>query len=483
VNELALRTASLLAQAAPDAAAAPMSMNFSYLVAAICFILTLQELSSPKHARRGNTIGAIGMTIAVVATFFLHPEIRAYNWILIAFVIGAGIGAAMSAWIPMTKMPERIALSHSFGGLAVALVGISHYHHHGGDLGKVTMTAVGFEVFFGMLTFTGSLMAFGKLQGFITGSPIAYKGQNLSNIALFATSLAMVLYLIVEPTQQPVFYAMGGIGLLLGVLFVLPIGGADMPVVVSLLNSYAGLAMAATGFALNNNILIIAGALDGTSGFLLSLKMSKAMNRSFSNVLFGAFGGEATAAAGGKAEDVYGGKIKATTPEEIAMVLDGARRVIFVPGYGLAVSQAQHTIRDLANLLKAKGCDVKYAIHPVAGRMPGHMNVLLAEADIPYDELLDMDTVNPLFGETDVAIIIGANDVVNPEARLNPKSPIAGMPILDADKARTVIVIKRSLSPGFAGIPNPLFAAPNALMFFADGKKAVMDIISAVKAA
>jgi NAD(P) transhydrogenase subunit beta len=423
------------------------------------------------------------MGVAVVATMFLHPEIKVYGWMLAAIVIGGGIGTAMSAWIPMTKMPERIALSHAFGGLAVALVGIAHYHHHAGALEQVTMTAVGFEVFFGMLTFTGSLMAFGKLQGILTGAPIAYRGQNFSNIGLFALSVGAVIYLIASPTEQPIFYAMAGAGFLLGILFVLPIGGADMPVVISLLNSYAGLAMSATGFALDNNILIIAGALDGTSGFLLSLKMSKAMNRSFTNVLFGAFGGDATAAAGPSQDEVYAGRVKSASAEELGVLLAGASSVMVVPGYGLAVSQAQHRIRDLANLLKTKGCSVKYAIHPVAGRMPGHMNVLLAEADIPYDELLDLDTANPLFQETDVAIVIGANDVVNPEARTNPKSPIAGMPILDVDRARTVVVIKRSLSPGFAGIPNPLFANPNTMMYFADGKQAVQDIINAVKEA
>ncbi len=458
-------------------------MNLSYLIAGICFILTLQELSSPKHARRGNGIGAFGMAIAVIATIFLHPDIKVYSWMALALIVGGGIGAAMSAWIPMTKMPERIALSHSFGGLAVALVGIAHYHHHAGMLSTVPMTAVGFEVFFGMLTFTGSLMAFGKLQGFITGMPISYRGQNFTNIALFILSLCSVIYLVVVPTEQVVFYAMCGTGFLLGILFVLPIGGADMPVVISLLNSYAGLAMSATGFALGNNILIIAGALDGTSGFLLSIKMSKAMNRSFANVLFGAFGGEATSAKGPTQDEVYAGRVKSAASEETGMMLGSARSVMIVPGYGLAVSQAQHRIRDLANLLKTKGCSVKYAIHPVAGRMPGHMNVLLAEADIPYDELLDLDTANPLFQETDVAIVIGANDVVNPEARTNPKSPIAGMPILDVDRARTVVVIKRSLSPGFARIPNPLFANANTMMYFADGKQAVTDLINAVKEA
>jgi len=459
------------------------AVNASYLVAAVCFILTLQGLSSPRTARPGNTIGAFGMAVAVLATLMLHPAILRYDYIAAGAVIGSVIGAIMAARIPMTKMPERIALSHAFGGLAVALVGISHYMHEGGVLAPVASGAIGFEVLFGALTFTGSLMAFGKLHGWLPGRPIAYRGQNFSNILMFALSLGGVAWLVVTAgsPQPAVFYIMVAASFALGILFVLPIGGADMPVVISLLNSYAGLAMSATGFALDNNILIIAGALDGTSGFLLSMKMSQAMNRSFTNVLFGAFGGDASSASPSAGEEYYAGKTRSTSAEELAMLLDGAQSVIFVPGYGMAVSQAHHAVRELADALKERGCDIKYAIHPVAGRMPGHMNVLLAEADIPYDELLDIDAVNPLFPRTDVAIVIGANDVTNPLAREDPKSPIAGMPILDVDKARTVIVVKRSLAPGFAGVPNPLYTRENCLMAFEDGKKFIMHVNTAMQ--
>jgi NAD(P) transhydrogenase subunit beta len=462
-------------------------INIAFLVAAVCFILTLQGLSAPSTARRGNTIGAVGMAIAVLAVLIFDTEIVRYEYIVGGILVGGIIGAIMAAKIPMTKMPERIALSHAFGGLAVALLGISHYIHHDGALDHVRMAAFGFEVLFGALTFTGSLMAFAKLQGLISGSPISYKGQNVFNITLFALAFASVIYLVVtaDPEvsgNQTVFYAMCVIGFALGVLFVLPIGGADMPVVISLLNSYAGLAMSATGFALDNNILIIAGALDGTSGFLLSIKMSQAMNRSFTNVLFGAFGGESSGGGAGQAGDeFYEGKIKSTSAEELAMILEGAQSVVFVPGYGMAVSQAQHAVRELADTLKENGCEIRYAIHPVAGRMPGHMNVLLAEADIPYDELLDMDEINPLFPETDVAIVIGANDVTNPLAKEDPKSPIAGMPILEVEKANTVVVVKRSLAPGFAGVPNPLFIRDNCLMAFEDGKKFILHVNNALK--
>jgi NAD(P) transhydrogenase subunit beta len=463
------------------------AVNIAFLVAAVCFILTLQALSSPATARRGNTIGAVGMAVAVVAVLLFHEEVVRYEYILGGILLGGAVGAIMAAKIPMVKMPERIALSHAFGGLAVALVGITHYIHHDGGLERVGMGAVGFEVLFGALTFTGSLMAFAKLQGLISGSPISYKGQNVFNISLFVLAFVSVVYLVVTANpagggHPAVFYLMVAIGFMLGVLFVLPIGGADMPVVISLLNSYAGLAMSATGFALDNNILIIAGALDGTSGFLLSIKMSHAMNRSFTNVLFGAFGGEHSGGAAAQAGDeFYAGKIKTTTAEELAMILEDAQSVVFVPGYGMAVSQAQHAVRDLADTLKENGCEVRYAIHPVAGRMPGHMNVLLAEADIPYDELLDMDEINPLFPQTDVAIVIGANDVTNPMAKEDPKSPIAGMPILEVERANTVVVVKRSLAPGFAGVPNPLFTRDNCMMAFEDGKSFILHVNNAMK--
>jgi NAD(P) transhydrogenase subunit beta len=455
----------------------------AYLIASICFILTLQALSSPKHARAGVMVGSLGMALAVAGTLagmWLKHEITTLVWIVIPAIAGATIGAAMSIWIPMTKMPERIALSHSFGGLAAALVGVSEYHHRGIGIDRFTMGAVGLEVYFGFLTFTGSLMAFGKLQGLITGAPITYKGQNFTNLAAFFGAFALLVLLIVDPGVTNAFYGMCGIGLALGVLFVLPIGGADMPVVISLLNSYAGLAAAATGFALGNNVLIIAGSLDGTSGFLLSLMMSKAMNRSFGNVLFGAFGtGDAVAAAAPAAGQVVAAN--QASPEEAAEVFRAAQSVIVVPGYGMAVSQAQHALRDLATLLEREGVSVKYAIHPVAGRMPGHMNVLLAEANVPYDQLYDLDDINDEFARTDVALIVGANDTVNPAAKNNPASPIYGMPVFDVDKSKTVIVLKRSFNPGFSGIDNDLFLLKNTMMVLGDARKTLVSIAHSLK--
>jgi NAD(P) transhydrogenase subunit beta len=453
---------------------------FSYLVASICFILALQGLSSPTHARRGNLLGSFGMLVAVVATLAFN-QILTFRWIAIGLMIGSAIGAAMSIWIPMTKMPERIALSHSFGGLAAALVGVSEYHHRmsEGGLDRFTMAALGLEVFLGFLTFTGSLMAFGKLQGLITGAPVTYKGQNATNIGMFFSALVLLVLVVMDPGRAVLFYAMGVIGLAVGVLAVIPIGGADMPVVISLLNSYAGLASASTGFALHNYVLIIAGALDGTSGFLLSLKMSQAMNRSFANVLFGAFGAKPEPSAGGPAAPAANYNL--ATVEDAVGVLQAAQTVIVIPGYGMAVSQAQHTVRELAQALEANGATVKYAIHPVAGRMPGHMNVLLAEANVPYDQLYDIEDINDEFARTDVALVVGANDVVNPAAKTNPGSPIYGMPVFNADEARAVIVLKRSMSTGFAGIENDLFVRPNTMMVLGDAKKTLREFIAGVK--
>jgi len=450
----------------------------SYLVASLCFIMALQGLSSPTHARRGNLLGSFGMLVAVVATLAFN-EILTFRWIAIGLIVGSAIGAAMSVWIPMTKMPERIALSHAFGGLAAALVGVSEYHHLGANIDRFTMGALGLEVFFGFLTFTGSLMAFGKLQGLITGAPLTYKGQNATNITMFFGALVLLVILIVNPGQHLLFYLMGAIGLAVGVLAVLPIGGADMPVVISLLNSYAGLAAAATGFALNNYVLIIAGALDGTSGFLLSMKMSQAMNRSFANVLFGAFGGKPVEAGAGGATGAANYNL--ATVEDAVGVLSAAQSVIVVPGYGMAVSQAQHAVRELAQALEANGATVKYAIHPVAGRMPGHMNVLLAEANVPYDQLYDLDDINDEFARTDAALVVGANDVVNPAAKSNPGSPIYGMPVFNVDAAQAVIVLKRSVNTGFAGIENDLFIRPNTLMVLGDAKKTLREFIAGVK--
>ena len=457
-----------------------MITPFSYLIASVCFIIALQALSSPKHARRGNAVGAFGMLVAVVGTLLL-AEILTFTWILIGLTIGSAIGAAMSIWIPMTKMPERIALSHSFGGLAAALVGISEYHHLGSEISRFTMGALGLEVFLGFLTFTGSLMAFGKLQGILPGSPITYKGQNASNIILFLGALALLVLVVLDPTRSVLFYLVGLIGFVVGILFVIPIGGADMPVVISLLNSYAGLAAAATGFALTNNVLIIAGALDGTSGFLLSLKMSKAMNRSFANVLFGAFGKVAAPAEGAGAAAGAATNYNQATVEEAVGVLEAAQSLIVVPGYGMAVSQAQHTVRELTQILEGRGAAVKYAIHPVAGRMPGHMNVLLAEANVPYDQLFDLDDINDEFARTDAVLVVGANDVVNPAAKTNPGSPIFGMPVFNVEQARAVIVLKRSFNPGFAGIENDLFGKPNTMMVLGDAKKTLREITTHLK--
>ncbi len=451
----------------------------SYLIASVCFILALQGLSSPKHARRGNALGAFGMLVAVVGTLLLE-EIITFRWIALGLILGSLIGGAMSIWIPMTKMPERIALSHAFGGLAAALVGVSEYLHRGAGIDRFTMGALGLEVFLGFLTFTGSLMAFGKLQGLITGAPVTYKGQNVSNVVLFFSALVLLVVVVVDPGQSALFFLMGAIGLGLGVLFVLPIGGADMPVVISLLNSYAGLAAAATGFALNNYVLIIAGALDGTSGFLLSLKMSQAMNRSFSNVLFGAFGGKVDTAQPG-AMPAGGASYNIATLEDAVGVLEAAQSLIVVPGYGMAVSQAQHAVRELGSLLEGHGATVKYAVHPVAGRMPGHMNVLLAEADVPYDQLFDIEEINDEFARTDAVLVVGANDVVNPAAKTSPGSPIYGMPVFNVDEARAVIVLKRSMNTGFAGIENDLFVRPNTMMVLGDAKKTLRDMVGQVK--
>jgi NAD(P) transhydrogenase subunit beta len=456
-------------------------MNFSYLVASLCFIMTLQQLSSPKTARRGVLLGVLGMTAAVLGTAFLHPDIKTYEWIAMAFIVGSLVGGAMSIWIPMTKMPERIALSHAFGGLAAALVGVAEYQHrlHSEVIDRITAGALGFEVYFGLITFTGSLMAFGKLQGVITGAPITYPGQNLMNLTMFGAALAALIWVIVDPSQFTIFLAIGVVGLILGILFVLPIGGADMPVVVSLLNSYAGLAASATGFALDNKVLIIAGALDGTSGLLLSIMMSKAMNRSFSNVLFGAFGtGDAGPVAAPTAGGPTNANINQASVEEAAELFKSAQSVIIVPGYGMAVSQAQHAVKDLAAALEKNGATVRYAIHPVAGRMPGHMNVLLAEANVPYDQLFDLDDINDDFRQTDVALIVGANDIVNPAAKTSPQSPIYGMPVFNVEQSRTVMVLKRGLGSGFSGIENELFVQPNTVMVLGDARKTLMSVVS-----
>ena len=453
----------------------------TYLVASVLFILGLRSLTKPDSARRGMQQAALGMLLAIIGTL-VHHEIVQYGWILAGLVIGTVIGYPLGVYVPMTAMPQRIAISHVFGALAATLVGVAEYYTHlrdGEPISGPLMAALGFEVIFGALTVSGSFMAFGKLQGFITSRPVTYRGQNLMNLTIFAAALGIFGYLIFRPEQAHLFYVMVGLAFVFGILLVLPIGGADMPVVISLMNSYAGLASSATGFAIGNNVLIIAGALDGASGFILSMVMSRAMNRSFGNVLFGAFG---SAQAAGSTKTAEGLTVTPISAEDAAMQLAYARLVIVVPGYGMAVAQGQHQVRELADAIEKQGGEVTYAIHPVAGRMPGHMNVLLAEANIPYDKLKDMEEINGEFAIADVALVIGANDVVNPAARNDPGSPIYGMPILNADQARSIIVLKRSMNPGFAGIENELFYDPKTSMLFGDAKKSLTSLVQEVKA-
>jgi NAD(P) transhydrogenase subunit beta len=461
-------------------------INLAYLVAAVLFILGLKGLAHPKTAVRANLLGAVGMLIAIVATLLdrivLGGGAQAFALIFTAILIGSVLGAILALKIQMTAMPQMVALLNGFGGGASVLVAGAALSDAGVPSIQL-LVATAASGIIGAVTFWGSLVAFDKLQEtFLPSKPIHFPGQQPLNAALAAACLVLSYWLVTgdASARVPIYWIVVVIASVAGVLLSIPIGGADMPVAIALLNSYSGLAAAATGFVLDNDGLIITGSLVGASGIILSQIMCKAMNRSLANVLLGHIG---SGEGGPKADDVYGGKVKSTSAEEIAMLFDGAGRVVIVPGYGLAVSQAQHAVRDLVNLLEARGTEVEFAIHPVAGRMPGHMNVLLAEADISYDKLKEMDQINPTFQQTDVALVIGANDVVNPLARTDPQSPIAGMPILDVDKAHTVVVIKRSLSPGFAGIPNPLFAADNTLMYFADGKKAITDLITAVKEA
>ncbi|HWY69715.1 MAG TPA: NAD(P)(+) transhydrogenase (Re/Si-specific) subunit beta [Terriglobales bacterium] len=450
-------------------------IEFCYLAASILFVFGLKGLTHPDSARRGMLLAAAGMAAAIIGTLF-NPDIVTYQWIWIGLLIGGSIGAVMSIWMPMTAMPERTALSHAFGALAAALVGISEYANHGASLGALKVGALGFEIMLGCLTFTGSLIAFGKLYGAIKGTPITFKGQNIFNMTLLAVMIGCFLFLIYDASAAAAFYIMMTLAFCFGVLLVIPIGSADMPVVMSLLNSYAGLAAAATGFVLGNNVLIIAGTLDGFSGFILSVLMCRAMNRSMKNVLFGAFGAVSETAAG-----AVEGTMREVSLEDVATQLAYARQVVFVPGYGMATAQAQYAVRELANLLEARGVGVKFGIHPVAGRMPGHMNVLLAEANVPYSLLYEMDQINPDLSQTDVAVVIGANDVVNPDARDNPKSPIAGMPIIEVDRAKSVVVLKRGKGKGFSGLENPLFFKPVTGMLYGDAKSSLTNLAQAVQ--
>jgi proton-translocating NAD(P)+ transhydrogenase subunit beta len=451
-------------------------IEFSYLLASILFILGLKGLSHPETAKRGMHLAEFGMLMAIIGTL-MHHEIVTYVWILIGLAIGSVVGLAMGVWVPMTAMPQRTALSHAFGAFAAALVGISEFFKHGGHLEPVMMGALGFEVMLGALTTTGSLLAFAKLQGLVRGTPMTYKGQNIFNMTLLAVTVGIFIYLVVVPGSMPLFFTMVGLAFIFGLLLVMPIGSADMPVVMSLLNSYAGLASAATGFVLSNKVLIIAGTLDGFSGFILSILMCRAMNRSITNVLFGAFGSAATAGAAGE----HQGSMREVGLDDIATQLAYANKVIFVPGYGLATAQAQHAVRELADVLEKRGVTVKYGIHPVAGRMPGHMNVLLAEANVPYSALYELEQINPEFPTTDVAVVIGANDVVNPDARDNPGSPIAGMPILEVDRSKSVVVLKRGQGKGFSGLENPLFFKPVTGMLYGDAKDTLTRLVQAVQ--
>jgi len=452
----------------------------SYLAASVLFILGLRMLTRPDKARRGMQLAGVGMLCAIVGTLLNHTIVD-YRWIIGGLVLGTIIGYPMGTRVPMTAMPQRIALSLTLSALAATLVGIAEYYtlmDAGTPPGRATMTALGFEIMLGCITVAGTIVAAGKLQEWLPSKPLTYKGQNLLNGVVFAGIVALLITVIAAPATQWAFYTMIGVSLVFGAMLVLPIGGADMPVVVALLNSYSGLASCATGFAIGNVILIISGSLDGSSGFILSVLMSKAMNRSFTNVLFGAFGSEV--AAGGT-KSAEGLTVRSIGVEDAAIQLAYAQLVIVIPGYGMAVAQAQHAVRELAELVEKRGGEVKFAVHPVAGRMPGHMNVLLAEANVPYDKLYDMDEINSEFDRADVALVIGANDVVNPAARNDKSSPIYGMPILNADHAKSVIVLKRGMSAGFAGIENELFYDKRTSMLFGDAKTSLTGLVGEIK--
>src|ERR671914_695130 len=458
-------------------------INLAYLVAAVCLIVGIRELSHPRTARRGNLVAAFGMAIAILFTLF-DRDIDEY-WLMAAGVgIGTVVGIASARMVRMTAMPQMVALFNGVGGGAAALIAAAEFHNHAPEPDRLAgdqIVGIVFSALVGSVSFWGSLVAFGKLQELVPGRPIVFPAQNAINALLGAALIALIA--LTAATENGLWLALLFPGaLILGVLFVLPIGGADMPVVISLLNACTGLAAASTGFVLDNTALIIGGTLVGASGTLLTILMGRAMGRPLRQTLFGAFGAapaEAAVAAGAADGD---GSVRTASADDIAFMLAYARRVVFVPGYGLAVAQAQHDVRNLGELLEEKGVDVRYAIHPVAGRMPGHMNVLLAEANVPYDELFEMEQINPEFPQTDVVVVVGANDVVNPAARNSPGSPIYGMPILDVDKAHNVVVIKRSMSPGFAGVDNPLFYDPKTVMLFADAKAALEDLVASVKA-
>jgi H+-translocating NAD(P) transhydrogenase subunit beta len=446
-------------------------LDFTYIAAVVLFILAIKWLSSPVSARRGVLAGEIASAMAIAATLF-NPELVQYKWIVISLILGAGVGIPLGM-VKMTAVPQRTALSHAFGALSAALIGIAEFYVGTAPVSRFQMGEIGLEVIIGSLTFTGSLIAAGKLQEILPQRPIVYRGQNIVSLSVLATALGLAIALVVNPGHAFLFPIMIVVALTFGVLLVTPIGGADMPTVISLLNSYAGFSAALLGFVLNSKVLVVAGALDGSSGFILSVIMCKAMNRSFTNVMFGAFGQVAT----GPAAAQEARPVKSASPEEAADILGAASKVVIVPGYGMAVAQAQHKVRELYDSLSKRGVDVRFAIHPVAGRMPGHMNVLLAEADVPYDRLMEMDDINGDFPQTDVSLIIGANDVTNPAAKTDKSSPIYGMPVLDVERSHTVMVIKRSMNPGFAGIDNPLYYMDQTLMLFGDAKAFVSNIL------
>ncbi|MCL1092931.1 NAD(P)(+) transhydrogenase (Re/Si-specific) subunit beta [Shewanella kaireitica] len=451
----------------------------AYLVAASLFILGIKGLTKPRTAVRGNQLSALGMFIAVVVTL-LDQSILSYEWIIAGVLLGGTIGAVMATKIQVTSMPQMVAMLNGFGGGASLFIALANFLDPESATHTVALISISATVIIGAVTLSGSFIAFAKLQELISGNPIKVPGNKIFNAVLLISAVGLAIAIVMDPSNINLIYALVAVSLVLGLLLVIPIGGADMPVVIALLNSYSGIAAATTGFITGNTVLIISGSLVGASGIILTQIMCKAMNRSLFNVLFGvmAEGGETV-----DADEVYAGKVTSSSPEEVAMLLETAERVVIVPGYGLAMAQAQHAVRELASVMEARGTNVLYAIHPVAGRMPGHMNVLLAEAEVPYEQLIEMDEINPQFEQTDVAIVIGANDVTNPMAREDKGSPIYGMPILNVDKARTVVVVKRSLSPGFAGLPNPLFAMDNSVMLFGDGKKAIVELTQSLKEA
>jgi len=452
-----------------------VTVDSLYVLSAILFVLSLKFMADVRTARAGNFCGVAGMMVAIGATLLAY---QAQNTELLigAVVIGAVVGTPIGLKVAMTAVPQRTAMSHAFGSLAVALVGAAEYYRSAPGIDAVTLSVLSGEMVLGFLTFTGSTIAFAKLQGLISGKPILYRGRMYVSMGTLAVAVASAVYLVANPAQGGALLLLAAAALAFGFLLVIAIGGADMPTVIAILNSFAGISAAALGFVLDNKLLIVAGTLDGSSGLILGIIMSRAMNRSFTNILFGGVGATTTASLGAASRVA-----QTYTAEDVATILRDARSVIIAPGYGMAVAQAQHAVKELADALQARGIDVKYAIHPVAGRMPGHMNVLLAEAQVPYDQLWEMDRVNPLFPGTDVSIVVGANDVTNPAARTRPDSPLYGMPILDVDKARTVVFIKRSMGPGFSGVDNDLFYLPNTMMVLGDAKKVLTDLLAAMR--